>query len=252
MVFLRACHTHETFKNKLLCIIKNTYNKLEHTRLVASGSFLGGTLKWCTLPSKHVRVKRQLSLARVCKELKWVSKKYDPSHNTCRHCSPQWLNEGNYQTLSVREGFTALSSHIGSCIWPSYQWETQREAEVISQKNFLLQAAVFMNKMYDRFRPTAFMFFHIQHLQDRNAPHFHSPTLLTAVLLSDSRRDSAYCFGYQDRTPSWRTIQNERQPKNLELWWRQREESRIFIFILALLMCIFHFSSHITWLVCIF
>lgn len=36
-----------------------------HTFLVASGSSSGDTLKWCTLPSEHLRVKRQLSLARI-------------------------------------------------------------------------------------------------------------------------------------------------------------------------------------------
>ena len=35
------------------------------TFLVASGSFLGETLKWCKLSSKHLRVKKQVSFALI-------------------------------------------------------------------------------------------------------------------------------------------------------------------------------------------
>lgn len=118
-----------------------------------------------------------------------------------------------------------------------------------------LSLAIFMKKIYNRFRPTAYISFLIFSIfQERNALRFHSPTLLTAVLLSDSRRDSTYCFGYQDRTPSWRTTQNECQPKNLELWWGQREESRIFIALTLLISMLFHFfvpQLHLS-LVCVF
>lgn len=46
---------------------RHNQRRNEHTFLAASGSFWGDTLKWCMLPSKHFRVKKQLSLARLWK-----------------------------------------------------------------------------------------------------------------------------------------------------------------------------------------
>lgn len=202
----------------------NTYNILEPTCLVVSGSLFGGILKWCTLPSKHVRVKRQLSLARLCKG--------KCTNNTIPHInqvhpvlSNDEMNEITKHWACVRDLQPCLLT-LAAASDLHISKRRQKYSGFIFHKNLLLQDVTFINNKCNIFRLAAFMFFIFSVFRRM---HSHPPTLLTAVLLSDSRNDGTYCFGYQDRTPSWRTIQNERHPKNLELWWGQKVVYLTFI-----------------------
>lgn len=90
-----------------------------------------------------------------------VSKSHNPSHQAGAPCARQRRDEWNYQTLSVCEGFTALSPHAGGCIWPS---PSARETERLSfyvPEQFAL-AGCRMSPLLikcSRLRLAAFMFF---------------------------------------------------------------------------------------------
>lgn len=103
-----------------------TWGETKLTFLVPSGSFLGDTLKWCTLSSKHLRVKKQLSLALIWKwetSEAFICGKAEATRRQIQHRGQKkkgtqcWMLA--YQTVSVCEGLTALPSFTGSCFWPS-------------------------------------------------------------------------------------------------------------------------------------
>jgi len=144
------------------------------TFAVASGSFLGDTLKWCMLSSKHLRVKKQLSLARSwgknenvkIKTSQKCAKVIQNSHKL-KTTDVQLFKMRAYQTLSVRERLAASPSPIGCCIRPSQRRERERKREV---QKYLID-------------------------------------LLLKIGPRDWRSPATYCLEYQDRTPSWRTTQ---------------------------------------------